>query len=125
MFKYIHIRQQHYFHSQINARLILCFQHESNTYLADLEGVPWNPLLKGCLRKFFAQTYYIHYAHTRATQKPQLHNASVNLTLFRLISCIKNSTHVHGLPWHNLLLCSLCGLKQSPTFNSVGFKLNN
>ena len=25
------------------------------------------PFLKGCLRKYFAQTFYLHYAHTGAT----------------------------------------------------------
>ena len=37
--------------------------------MADPEGVQWvlwNPSLKGSLRKY-AQTYYVHYAHTGAT----------------------------------------------------------
>ena len=30
-------------------------------------GFYGTPLLKGCLRKYYAQTYYIHHAHTEAT----------------------------------------------------------
>ena len=30
-------------------------------------GFHGTPLLKGCLRKYYAQTYYVHYTHTRAT----------------------------------------------------------
>ena len=37
--------------------------------MADPEGVqwvPWNPFYEP-LRKYYAQTYYVHYAHTRVT----------------------------------------------------------
>ena len=30
-------------------------------------GFHGTPLLKGCLRKYYAQTYYVHYSHTGAT----------------------------------------------------------
>ena len=38
--------------------------------VADPRGVPWvhgTPLLKGYLRKYCVQMYYVHYAHTGAT----------------------------------------------------------
>ena len=57
-------------------------------------GFHGTPLLKGCLRKYqYAQTYYIHYAHTRATHfsftLAITHNLPVHVN--SIISCIKNS----------------------------------
>ena len=64
-------------------------------------------LLKGCLRKYYAQTHYIHYTHTGTTQKPHYQYESAYFPV----------------PYtDNQLLCSLCSPKQSYAFNSVGFK---
>ena len=46
--------------------------------------VPWNPLLKGCLRNYYAQTYYLHYTHSGAT------HFSFTVEITHIISCIKN-----------------------------------
>ena len=54
--------------------------------------------------KYYAQTYYVDYAHTGTTQKPHEH-------AYFLAPYVDNQ-----------LLCSLYGLKQSHAFNSAGFK---
>ena len=47
-----------------------CFgSHETHQWRIQ-RGFNWfhgTPLLKGYLRKYYAQTYYVHYAHTRTT----------------------------------------------------------
>ena len=49
-----------------------------------------SPLLKGWLRKYYVQTYYVHYAHTGATQFIILiifYNKMYNLIPWALLSC--------------------------------------
>ena len=50
-------------------------------------------LLKGCLRKYqYAQTYYIHYAHTRASFTVAItHDLPVSI-----ISCTSVDAKHHG-----------------------------
>ena len=42
----------------------LCKALAGQCTVADPEGVPWNLHLKGCLRKYYAQSFYLHHAHT-------------------------------------------------------------
>ena len=39
-------------------------------------GVPWNPSFEGLPLKFYAQTYYIHHAHTGVIQKSRFHSSN-------------------------------------------------
>ena len=66
--------------------------------------ISWNPSFEGLPWKYYAQMYYVHYAHTGAMQKPHLFPATYA---------------------DNHLVCSLCISKQNHTFNSAGFKHNN
>ena len=55
-------------------------------------GFHGTPLLKGCLRKYYAQMYHVHYAHTGATHFS--FNSSNNTHVSSPVSRIRRA---HGL----------------------------
>ena len=44
-----------------------CHSEHQTLFSGGFHGLHVTPLLKGCLRKYYAQTFYLHYAHTGAT----------------------------------------------------------
>ena len=62
-------------------------------------GFHGEPLLKGCLRKYYAQTYYVHYSHTRATHfsftVPIMHMCQLNNFLYQKFDACMTYVHVY------------------------------
>ena len=150
--------------TECTERVYLIYQWRIQTGFRGFHGTP---VLKGCLGKYYAQTYYVHYAHTGATHftstvaimymcqllyqefdtrmaymctyiLPEAHgNHRDNASELKLIHallplqlgmaiCYQYESAYFPMSYvDNQLLCSLCGPKQSRTFNSAGFKHNN
>ena len=60
----------------------------------EFHGFHGTPLLKDCLRKYYAETYYVHHAHTEATHFS--FNNSNNARVSTPVSRIRRAHDLHA-----------------------------